>query len=130
MCSHDAGHILKTVKKCNGSKILASVHKMPEKSDNGRKFDGTLMPKKCTFVPEKCTFEEMYVLWHRSVSFPKRQKKYSVFKVFKCSHDAVFNMFRLELHFQIYHLQNPPSKSVPFSIFTVFKMCRHHMNAV
>ena len=118
--------------KCDGCKVLASIHTIPEQFENGRNLDGK------TSLQD---FDAKEVYIHpknRSVSF-QDPPKCSVFTIFKRLHDAVSKTCRLECRFQ-----NPPfSKSagkkcaifvrtggLSVEFFTVFKMCRHRVNAV
>ena len=79
--------------KSDGSKILASVHTMPAKSENGRKFDDKnslqdLMAKNSTYT------------LRIDLSRSKSVEKCSVFIFVECLHDAVSNLLRLRLRFQ------------------------------
>ena len=88
--------------KCDGSKIRASVHTMPEQFENGRKFDSK------NSLQDFDAKEKYLHPKDRSVSFQKR-----------------LNMFYFH-HFKVFtrcRFQNVPIR-VPFSKSTVFKICR------
>ena len=101
-------HILKNGEKCDGCKIWASVHTIPEQFENGRNLDGKnslqhFDAKKAYLRPKS-----------RSVSF---------LKCLKC-----LKMFHSR-HFQVFTrccFQNL-SVRVLFSKSTVFKICRQKM---
>ena len=105
---------------------------MPEKFENGRKLEGKNSLR---------DFDAKEVCLHpknRSVSFQTRLKC-SVFVIFKSLHGAVSEMCRLQFRFQNLPFSKSAGKNVPFSceqgglsveFFTVFKMCRHRVNAV
>ena len=76
---------------------------MPEQFEIGRKLDA-INSLQDFDAKEVCLRPK-----NRSVSFQKRLKC-SVFVIFKCLHDAVSKMCRLEFRFQ-----NLPAKNVPFS---------------
>ena len=81
---------------------------MPEQFENSRKLDGKNSLQ---------DFDAKEVCLHpknRWVSFQKRLKC-SIFVIFKCLHDAVSKMCRLEFRFQNLPFQNLPAKNVPFS---------------
>ena len=92
-----------TGEKCDGSKILASVHTFPEQFDIDRKFDGKktrckiLMPKKYTHTI-----------------------KIDQFHSIKASKNDLFSSFRVftRCRFQVLPV------IVPFSKSTVFEICR------
>ena len=91
--------------KCDGCKVLASIHTIPEQFENGRNLDGK------TSLQD---FDAKEVYIHpknRSVSFQDPPKMF-------CFH-----------HFQAFtrrRFQNV-SVRVPFSKSTVFKICRQKM---
>ena len=79
---------------------------MPEQFENGRKLDGKNSLQ---------DFDAKEVCLHpksRSVSFQKRLKC-SFFVIFKCLHDAVSKMCRLEFRFRF---QNLPAKKCRFRV--------------
>ena len=97
--------------KCDGSKISASIDKLPEQFEDGRKFEG----KKLTLMPKKCT-KTLRTDRHRS----ERVVKCSIFEIFECSHDAGL---------KIYRFYSLPAKKCRFRLngglnvtfFTIFK---------
>ena len=63
----------------------------------------------------------------------------SIFKIFKCLHDAVSKMCQLEFNFTNFPFSKCAGKKcavfvwtggLSVTFFTVFKMCRHRVNAV
>ena len=102
--SHNAGTFWKRW-KCDGSKIWASVHTMPEQFENGRKLDGKKLAAR---------------LWcQRNVPTPWE----SISVVPKASKNVVF------YHFQVFTrccFQNVLVR-VPFSKSTGFKICQQKM---
>ena len=81
--------------KCDGCKILASVHTIPQRFENGMKLDGKNSL-------QDFDAKEVYLRpKDRSVSFQKRPEMFCFhhFQVF-CLHDAVSKMCRLKFHFQ------------------------------
>ena len=71
--------------ECDGCKILASVHTIPEQFENGRNLDGK------TSLQD---FDAKEVFLHPGIdqSRSKIVPKCSVFIIFKCSHGAVSKM--------------------------------------
>ena len=118
--------------KCDGCKIWASVHTIPEQFENGRNLDGKNSLQHFD-VKEAYLYRKS-----RSVSFQK------CLKMFCFHHFQGFTRFRS----QSVSVRVPFSKSTVFKIcrqkcavfvwagglpvefFTVFKMCRHRVNAV
>ena len=96
-------HILKMVKNVTAAKFELAFTRYR----NDLKMIGTQTPKsRCkTLMLKKCTYTLRIDL-----SRSKSVQKCSVFIIFRCLHDSVSKMCRLEFCFQ-----NLPTKNVPFS---------------
>ena len=94
--------------KCDGCKIGASVHTILEQFENGRNLDGK------NSLQHFDTKEAYLHPKSRTVSFQKCIKMFC-FIIFRCLHDAVSKMCRLELRFQNLPFSKSAGKNVPFS---------------
>ena len=131
-CVHTMPAHFENGENCDGSKTWASVHTIPAQFENGRKFDGktrckTLRPKKCTYT------------LRMDQSRSKSVEKCFVYIIFECSHVAVSNSCRLGLRFQNLPFSKFAGKKcaafvstcgLSVTFFTVFRVCRHRVNAV
>ena len=130
-CVHTMPAHFENGEKCDGSKIWASVHTIPAQFENGRKFDCKTRDK--TFMPKKCT----YTL-RMDQSRSKSIEKCSVYIIFERSHVAVSNSCWLGPRFQNLPFSKSAGKKcdvfvwtggLSVEFFTVFKKCRHRVNA-
>ena len=116
--------------KCDGSKIWAFT-----RCRNNLKTVGNLTIRNSLqdFDAKKCSYT-LTINQSRFISV----EKCSVFIIFKWSQNVVSKMYRLELHFQNLPFSKSAGKKcavfvwtggLSVEFFTVFKMCRHHVNA-
>ena len=107
--------------KCDGSKVCASVHTMPEQFENGRKFD-------CRNSLQDFDAKEAYFTLRIDKSLSESVERCSVFIIFVCSNSAVSKMCRLDKsRSNRFHVRVPFSKSTVFKICRQ-KICRFHVN--
>ena len=108
----------------DGKIIFATVQRMPEKSENGRKFDVKNSLQgihfiSLAFMPKKCTYF-LRINQSRSESVAKC----SVFRVLDFSHDTVFKIYRPKIC--CFCVNGRPIHD----IFHRFQMYQHRVSAV
>ena len=124
-CVHTMPAHFENGEKCDGSKIWASVHTMPAQFENSRKIDS-----KNSF--QDFDAEEKYLhTKNRPVSIQKRWKMICLRCCFKFipvrvpfSKSTVFEICRQKMCRFVW------TGGLSVTFFTVFKICRHRVNAV